>query len=358
VEQNRELDQEKSRPAEQKSQSNQTDRTETASNREPKEAENSQKSGAGETASSAKKTESSKESSADKVSFASGETEAGEGTDSLSGEMAFDADISGENEEGEQPNMEMRKAALNGHAAQGGTAPQVPTQHAGGGPQAAGNVGRVEGASAAGKVSAIAETGKAGSTHGSNGSNSSPLHGQAAQPSGAAPAGAAPGTSAINGNAPSGKASEAASAERPLPSQVPEQILKSLHRAILNGDREIQIRLDPPELGSLRLNLSQDDDGLRIVIETSSEAARQALDAALPDLRRMLQEEDVHVQDFIVQAWNEEKPSDHEGWHGSYQGEYGDSGGGLSGEDEAMPGAQQAQGVSGIFNDHRVNMVA
>jgi flagellar hook-length control protein FliK len=184
------------------------------------------------------------------------------------------------------------------------------------------------------------------------------LQGQAGQPAGTAPAGAAPGTSAINGSAPSGKASESELAGRTLPSQVPEQILKGLHRAILNGDREIQIRLDPPELGSLRLNLSQDDGGLSVVIETSSETTRQALDAALPDLRRMLQDEGIRVQNFLVQDWREENPSGHEGWHDPSQGGNGDSGGGLSGEDEATSDTPDAPVVSGLLNDRRVNMVA
>ena len=92
--------------------------------------------------------------------------------------------------------------------------------------------------------------------------------------------------------------------------QVPGQILKNLRSAILNGDREIQIRLDPPELGSLRMHLQVDGESLRVVIETSSGLSRQALDEALPDLRRMLTDEGLEVEDLIVQDWNEEAPSD------------------------------------------------
>ena len=71
-------------------------------------------------------------------------------------------------------------------------------------------------------------------------------------------------------------------------------------QAAKNGDGVIKIRLSPPELGSLRIELKLDGANMIAKVETETAAARQALVDNLSTLRERLTELDVSIESFDV----------------------------------------------------------
>jgi flagellar hook-length control protein FliK len=71
-------------------------------------------------------------------------------------------------------------------------------------------------------------------------------------------------------------------------------------QAAQNRDGEIRLRLSPPELGSLRLELKVQGGALTARIEAETTAARQLLLDNLPVLRQRLAEQGVRVEQFDV----------------------------------------------------------
>jgi flagellar hook-length control protein FliK len=69
------------------------------------------------------------------------------------------------------------------------------------------------------------------------------------------------------------------------------------------GDQggQIRLRLSPPELGSLDMQISVKDGGITAHIRADNSNARQLLLASLPDLRDRLAQQDIRIERFDVQ---------------------------------------------------------
>jgi flagellar hook-length control protein FliK len=65
-------------------------------------------------------------------------------------------------------------------------------------------------------------------------------------------------------------------------------------------DGEIQLRLSPPELGSLKLTVQMQEGGLAARLETETSAAKTALLDNLPALRERLAEQGLRIERFDV----------------------------------------------------------
>jgi flagellar hook-length control protein FliK len=65
-------------------------------------------------------------------------------------------------------------------------------------------------------------------------------------------------------------------------------------------DGEVRLRLSPPELGSLRLQVSVQDGVMVARMETETEAARTSLTNNLPALRERLAEQGIRVERFDI----------------------------------------------------------
>jgi flagellar hook-length control protein FliK len=65
-------------------------------------------------------------------------------------------------------------------------------------------------------------------------------------------------------------------------------------------DGEVRLRLSPPELGSLRLQVSVQDGVMVARMETETEAARSSLVNNLPTLRERLAEQGIRVERFDI----------------------------------------------------------
>ncbi|MBU2917500.1 flagellar hook-length control protein FliK [Psychrosphaera sp. F3M07] len=72
--------------------------------------------------------------------------------------------------------------------------------------------------------------------------------------------------------------------------------------------KSIDIRLDPPELGAMQIKLTMNNDQAAVSFVVSNQQAKDALDASLPRLRELLEQQGMNLAESDVQ-------------HGSAQGE-------------------------------------
>lgn len=81
------------------------------------------------------------------------------------------------------------------------------------------------------------------------------------------------------------------------------RFLSRVAKAFLSAqqrDGEVRLRLSPPELGSLRLQISVQDGVMVARMETETEAARSSLVSNLPALRERLAEQGVRIERFDI----------------------------------------------------------
>jgi hypothetical protein len=97
--------------------------------------------------------------------------------------------------------------------------------------------------------------------------------------------------------------------ERPSPGSEPSpeavrQVANQVERAITagldRGEERLRLRLKPPGLGELRLDLSLRSQHLKVVLVAETSAARDILQAALPELRHSLAEQGLMLEQFSV----------------------------------------------------------
>lgn len=76
-------------------------------------------------------------------------------------------------------------------------------------------------------------------------------------------------------------------------------------RSAQNRDGQIQLRLSPPELGTLRINIVLNEGVLTAHLETETTAARAVLLDNLPALRERLAEQEIRIDKFDVNVGQE-----------------------------------------------------
>jgi flagellar hook-length control protein FliK len=77
---------------------------------------------------------------------------------------------------------------------------------------------------------------------------------------------------------------------------VGEQILDSVRASMANGDRQVSIRLLPPELGTVVVRFQERGEQLTGVVEVANSDTRREVERALPQVVRSLQEAGVQVR--------------------------------------------------------------
>jgi len=115
------------------------------------------------------------------------------------------------------------------------------------------------------------------------------------------------------GNVLAGKSAEAASSA--VESQSPEtptinqarfvQRVGGAIRSAQQRDGQIQLRLSPPELGTLRINIALNEGVLTARLEVETAAARTVLLDNLPALRERLAEQEIRIEKFDVDVGRE-----------------------------------------------------
>lgn len=82
------------------------------------------------------------------------------------------------------------------------------------------------------------------------------------------------------------------------------RVVQALERAHAEQPKTIQVELNPPSLGKLRLQVTQVDGQITAKIEVHSDASRSLLLDNLPTLDRQLGEQGVQIQRFTVDHMN------------------------------------------------------
>lgn len=107
-----------------------------------------------------------------------------------------------------------------------------------------------------------------------------------------------------------------ASAPPPAPAvQLAEAVVKHAHITEHEGSVEFRMRLDPPDLGPVRVRLVSAGDEIHGHLVVADDAVRRMVESQLPELRQRLQDAGVSVQRFDV-------ATDPGGWAGGNRNPY------------------------------------
>ncbi len=79
-----------------------------------------------------------------------------------------------------------------------------------------------------------------------------------------------------------------------------DQILNSVHASMARADKQVQIRLAPPELGTVTVRLSEQGDQIRGFLEVGRDETRREIEQALPQVLKGLQEAGVQIRRLEV----------------------------------------------------------
>jgi len=92
------------------------------------------------------------------------------------------------------------------------------------------------------------------------------------------------------------------SAARAPVQSIGDQILDSIQASTVRGDKQVLVRLNPPELGTVLVRFQEQGGRLTGTLEVSSSEARREIEQALPQVARTLQEAGVQVRRLDVVA--------------------------------------------------------
>jgi flagellar hook-length control protein FliK len=96
-------------------------------------------------------------------------------------------------------------------------------------------------------------------------------------------------------------AAQPAPAAAPSPAaQVADAVVSHVQVSRKDGTVEFQMRLDPPDLGRVQVQLVSRGNEVHGQVIVASEAVRQVMESQLPELRQRLEAAGVNVQQFSV----------------------------------------------------------
>ena len=90
--------------------------------------------------------------------------------------------------------------------------------------------------------------------------------------------------------------------------KVVDQISETIQSSAANGERQITIRLDPPELGSVTIKLTQEGSQLVGTLEVEKLQTRHDIERSLPELSRNLANAGIEVKKLEVNQTYESQP--------------------------------------------------
>ena len=88
---------------------------------------------------------------------------------------------------------------------------------------------------------------------------------------------------------------------------VSEQIQQSLRGSIGDGNRQIVIRLNPPELGKVTIKFVEQADGITGMLHVDKAQTRQQIQQALPEIIQNLQDSGVQIKRLDVELTNQQQ---------------------------------------------------
>jgi flagellar hook-length control protein FliK len=130
------------------------------------------------------------------------------------------------------------------------------------------------------------------------------------------------------------------SAANPVP-----DLADSVRGAVINGDTEVRLRLDPPEMGSLEIHIARQDGAIRIRVEATLASARDVIEQALPALQQALEARDMRVDRLEIRTMSESAA----GRSMTEQG--GQPGGGRQPQQDGAPEWSPVAAIDGVRRD-------
>ena len=94
-----------------------------------------------------------------------------------------------------------------------------------------------------------------------------------------------------------------------VPADIGRQILESIHSSVSQqgAERQITIRLNPPELGKVSITFRQQDAELTGIMEVSKPQTRFEIEQTLPQIIRNLADSGIHIRRLEVMLSNDEQ---------------------------------------------------
>lgn len=117
-----------------------------------------------------------------------------------------------------------------------------------------------------------------------------------------------------------------------------QQLLRALRGTLAGRESSATLRLDPPELGRMKVDLRMVDDALAVRVEVTSSRARELLNGRLEQLSAALREHDVRMERFEVIAVEEQERSGQQGGGASMNSRDASSGA----DEDSAPAARRA----------------
>jgi flagellar hook-length control protein FliK len=124
--------------------------------------------------------------------------------------------------------------------------------------------------------------------------------------------------------------------EQPVHQRVIDQIVQEVRMIKLPQRTDLIVRLTPPELGTLRVQISQAENGMTAQIQTSGEQVKGLLQANLPALNQALTDVGLKMDSVSVTAGSSFGSLMQDTTHGSAQQQYGSRRHGNSGYQTAV----------------------
>ncbi|OEE35402.1 flagellar hook-length control protein FliK [Vibrio genomosp. F10] len=106
---------------------------------------------------------------------------------------------------------------------------------------------------------------------------------------------------------PTAARAEAAQAQVPLPLSrdlAGEQVAERVQMMMSKNLKNIDIRLDPPELGRMQIRMNMNGDNTAVHFTVTNQQARDVIEQSMPRLREMLAQQGVQLGDTSVQQQN------------------------------------------------------
>jgi len=154
-----------------------------------------------------------------------------------------------------------------------------------------------------------------------------------------------------------GKPSEATGSEPKLTEVEQVRLLQRVARAFQSAsqrDGEIRLRLSPPELGALKLDIKVQDGVMNARVEAETQAAQKILLDNLPALRERLAEQNIRIDQFEVGLQGRQSQGQPES-RDSQPGSNG-SRGGLAGREREVGTASETSQPAVRHHDGKLNV--
>ncbi|MEI9475246.1 MAG: flagellar hook-length control protein FliK [Deltaproteobacteria bacterium] len=82
--------------------------------------------------------------------------------------------------------------------------------------------------------------------------------------------------------------------------EILQQISKKLIWSVRNGEEKIKLQLEPPQLGSLYIEISRQKDVLQATVWTNNQVTKELLESHQVELQRILKQDGFHLGQFDV----------------------------------------------------------